>query len=306
MRRVEYREIECKSALNRVHGMPFKWSLNPYRGCVHACHYCYARASHRYYDLNTDEDFETKILVKVNFAEVLRRELRRPSWAGEQVALGTVTDCYQPAEGRYRVTRATLEALRDGANPVGMVTKSPLVLRDLDVLAELSRLTDVRVFFTVTTVDLALWRTLEPGTANPFKRLGVMRELNQAGVPAGVLLAPILPGITDAAQSIDAVARAAAEHGAAFFGATALRLAPGVKEHYFGFIAASFPGLLPRYERAYPLTYAPRPYTDALDRRIDRIRARYGFAEDSMRHYASSTRTPAQPTRPSNQLALPL
>jgi DNA repair photolyase len=187
-----------------------------------------------------------------------------------------------------------------------MVTKSPLVLRDVDVLAELSRLTDVRVFFTITTVDLALWRTLEPGTANPFKRLGVMRRLNQAGVPAGVLLAPILPGITDAAQAIDAVAGAAAEHGAAFFGATALRLAPGVKEHYLGFVTANFPALLSRYERAYPLTYAPRPYTDALDRRIDRIRARYGFAEDSMRSHASSMKTAAVPARASDQLALPL
>src|SRR5215218_1770954 len=121
MGRVEYREILCKSALNRVHGMPFEWSLNPYRGCVHACHYCYARASHTYFGLDADRDFETKILVKVNFVEVLRRELSRPSWSGEQVALGTITDCYQPADGRYRLTRGVLEALLDHANPMGMV-----------------------------------------------------------------------------------------------------------------------------------------------------------------------------------------
>jgi DNA repair photolyase len=206
MAKIEYVEVRCKSALNRVQGMPFAWSLNPYAGCVHACVYCYARS---HYALaghgEPTRDFETRILVKTNFAEVLRRELGRPSWGFETVALGTVTDCYQPAEGRFRITRAALEALRDVANPLGMVTKSPLVLRDLDVLADLARQAKVRIFFTITTVDLGLWRTLEPGTANPFKRLEVMRRLNEAGVPAGVLLAPILPGITDSVASLDAV-----------------------------------------------------------------------------------------------------
>ena len=284
MARVEYIEIACKSALNRVQGMPFAWSLNPYAGCAHACVYCYARA---HYALaghgEPTGDFETRILVKMNFADVLRRELRRPSWRFQMVALGTVTDCYQPAEGRFRITRAALEALRDVANPLGMVTKSPLVLRDLDVLAELARLAKVRVFFTVTTVDLSLWRTLEPGTANPYKRLEVMRRLNDAGVPAGVLLAPILPGITDSVESIEAVARAAADHGAAFFGTSALRLKATVRPGYFDFVNAEFPELLPRYERAYFGSNPPAAYQTALDERVDRVRAAFDFVGDSMR-----------------------
>jgi DNA repair photolyase len=309
--RVQYTEIRCKTALNRVQGMPFNWSLNPYRGCAHGCHYCYARASHTYYGMNADDDFETKILVKVNFAEVLREELRRPSWKGEQVALGTVTDCYQPAEGRYRITRQVIEALLAHRNPIGMVTKSPMVLRDRDVLVELAATAKVRICFTITTVDLALWRKLEPGTANPLKRLHVMRLLNEAGVPAGVILAPILPGITDSVESIEAVVAAAAEHRAAFFTSTALRLMPHVKEHYLGFVAASFPALMPRYERAYPRVYAPREYLTKLDERVGRISARYGFDDDAMRkRYASPAAETSDPdmttSPPGAQLVLPL
>ena len=301
---VQYVEVHCKSALNRVQGMPFKWSLNPYVGCVHACVYCYARS---YYAVaehgSAGQDFQTRILVKTNFAEVLRRELARPSWRGEQVAIGTATDAYQPAEGRFRLTRRVLEALRDHRNPLGMVTKSPMVYRDIDVLADLARVAKVRIFFTITTVDLGLWRTLEPGTANPFKRLEVMRRLVAAGVPSGVLLAPILPGITDSVESIEAVARAASEHGALWFGSSALRLKPIVKEYYLGFVEEAYPTLLPRYERAYPRTNAPKAYTDALSARVEKVRSRYGFAEDSMRE----RQIVPSPDRPGpRQIALPL
>ena len=314
MARPEYVEVACKSALNRVQGMPFKWSLNPYAGCAHACVYCYARS---HYALaghgDPGREFETRILVKTNFAEVLRRELGRPRWAFETVALGTVTDCYQPAEGRFRITRATLEALRDVANPLGMVTKSPLVLRDLDILAPLARVAKVRIFFTITTVDLDLWRRLEPGTASPFKRLEVMRRLHAAGVRAGVLLAPILPGITDSTASLEAVARAAAEHDAAFLGTSTLRLAPVVKDQYLTFVDRQFPDLVERYERAYFGSNAPREYQRALDERVDRIRARYGFAADSMRTVeitppASAPELPVGPgfRRVGPQLMLPI
>jgi DNA repair photolyase len=303
MARPEYVLITCKSALNRVQGMPFKWSLNPYAGCAHACVYCYARS---HYEIaghgDAGRQFETRILVKTNFAEVLRRELGRPRWTFETVALGTVTDCYQPAEGRFRITRAALEALRDVANPVGMVTKSPLVLRDLDILAPLARIAKVRVFFTITTVDLDLWRRLEPGTANPFKRLEVMRRLNQAGVRAGVLLAPILPGITDSTSSLDAVAQAAAEYNAAFLGTSTLRLSPVVKEQYLGFVDGEFPDLVPRYERAYVGQNAPFEYQRALDERVERIRERYGFVSDSMRRTAlSPTEAPVPSGAPAFQ-----
>jgi DNA repair photolyase len=279
MGRPLYREIRCKSALNRVRGMPFSWSLNPYRGCAHACHYCYARASHSYLGLNVDEDFESQIFVKTNFVEVLRRELTRPSWRAELVAVGTATDCYQPAEGRYRLTRGVIECLVEARTPLGMVTKSPMVLRDLDLLAKLAALTHVRICFTITTVDLDLWRRLEPGTANPLKRLAVMQRLNAAGVPAGVLLAPILPGITDTTAQIEAVCAAAAEHQASFFSSTALRLAPLVKEHYLGFVGAQFPALLPRYQRAYPGTYAPPDYLAKLEARVEAICGRYQLGE---------------------------
>jgi DNA repair photolyase len=312
MARPEYVEITCKSALNRVQGMPFKWSLNPYAGCAHACVYCYARDHYaRSGHGEPGREFETRILVKTNFAEVLRRELGRPRWPFETVALGTVTDCYQPAEGRYRITRAALEALRDVANPVGMVTKSPLVLRDLDILADLAKVARVRVFFTITTVDLNLWRQLEPGTANPFKRLDVMKRLNAAGVRAGVLLAPILPGITDSTASLDAVARAAAEHDAAFLGTSSLRLAPVVRQQYLGFVNAQFPELVERYERAYVGQNAPWEYQRALDERVERVRSRYGFVADSMRLSALSRPEDAGPRDPvvrrvGPQLLLPM
>jgi DNA repair photolyase len=271
---VHYTEIQCKSAINRVQGMPFKWSLNPYVGCAHSCHYCYARAFYVRADRgNGDDDFETRIMVKANLANVLRRELLRPSWRGESIALGTSTDCYQPAEGRFRVTRAALEVLTQLRNPIGMVTKSPLVLRDLDLLGELATRAAVTIVFTVTTVDQQLWRTVEPGTANPRQRLLAVRRLNEAGVRAGVLMAPILPGLTDSVPSIEAVAAAAAEHRAAFFGAAPLRLMPTVKEHYLAFVEREFPSLLPRYQRAYTAAWAPSAYVDALTARLDHIRA---------------------------------
>jgi DNA repair photolyase len=261
--------------------MPFRWSLNPYRGCLHGCHYCYARATHPYLGFNADEDFATRIVVKTNMPEVLRRELARPSWTRERVALGTATDAYQPCEGRYRLTRRCLEVLRDYQTPVSVVTKSTLVLRELDLLKDLSVLPGTRVNFTITTLDPTLWRLIEPGTPPPAQRLAVMRRLADAGVPCGVYLAPILPGLTDGDEAIAAVAEAAREHGASAFWAGALRLAPLVKEHYLEFVAQTFPELHSRYQRAYPGTEAPREYRDRLEERIARIRERYGFEDTS-------------------------
>src|ERR671912_2455098 len=200
MGRTTYIETECRTALNRVSGMPFRWSLNPYRGCVHGCHYCYARATHSYLGLNADEDFATRIVVKANMPEVLRQELGRRSWTRERVAIGTATDAYQPCEGRYRLTRRCLEALRDAHTPVSIVTKSTLILRDLDLLTELAHGPGATVYFTITTLDLQLWRVIEPSTPPPRKRLEVLRRLSQAGIPTGVFLAPILPGITDGVE----------------------------------------------------------------------------------------------------------
>ena len=310
MSRPEYREMPCKSALNRVSDMPFRWSLNPYRGCFHGCHYCYARATHPYLGLDADEDFEKKIVVKTNMAEVLRGELRKASWTRERVAIGTATDAYQPCEGRYRLTRHCLDALLDADTPVSIVTKSTLILRDLDLLTRLADGPGATVYFTITTLDPEHWRLIEPGTPPPLKRLAVLRHLTDAGVPCGVFLAPILPGITDSVESLEAVAAAAKDHGAVSFGSAVLRLAPLVKEHYLGFVAATFPDLLPRYERAYAGTNIASGYQAAIDRRLARIRERHGFVEDAMHNRTDNAGggmpIPAPPMVPTGQLALPL
>ena len=274
---VEYIAYPCKSALNRVEGMPFRWSLNPYRGCVHGCHYCYARATHPYLGLGAGAEFSTRIVVKPNMAQVLRRELSRPSWARERVALGTATDAYQPCEGRFRITRGILEGLLEYRTPVSVVTKSTLVWRDRDLLTALAELPGTRVQFTITTLDPDLWKRLEPGTPPPAKRLEIMRRLTDAGVPCAVYVAPVIPGLTDSEASLAAIAAAARDHGATALWAGPLRLAPLVKEHFFEFLGETIPHLLPRYERAYPRADAPRDYRAALDARIDKVLDRYGF-----------------------------
>jgi DNA repair photolyase len=302
--RPEYIEITCKSAINRVQGMPYlKWSLNPYGGCVHKCRFCFAVQYRVVADQGTQQDFGTRLFIKTNLLHVLSQELRRPGLQGEHITLGTATDPYQPVEGRYKLTRGALERLRDHGNPVSLLTKSPMIVRDVDVLAELARQTSAEVFFSITTVDLDLWRTVEPGTANPFHRLKAMRTLREAGVPAGVMMAPVLPGLTDSAASIEAVAAAAREHKAAYFSATALRLAPHVKEFYLGFVKDEYPDLLPRYKRAYPGTYAPLDYREKLDERIQKIRKQYGFAGHGERRRDQSD---ARVARAVAQLSLPL
>ncbi|MCA1644859.1 MAG: radical SAM protein [Chloroflexi bacterium] len=302
--RPEYVETTCKSAINRVQGMPYlKWSLNPYGGCVHRCRFCFAVQYRVVADQGTSQDFGTRLFVKKNLLDVLARELRRTSLVGEHITLGTATDPYQPVEGRYRLTRGALALLRDHRNPVSLLTKSPMIVRDVDVLAQIARQTSAEVFFSITTVDLELWRIVEPGTANPFHRLRAMRTLREAGVAAGVMMAPVLPGLTDSVASIEAVAAAACEHQAAYFSATALRLAPHVKEFYLGFVGDEYPGLLPRYKRAYPGTYAPKAYRDKLEERIQRIRKQYGFGGHGERRRAGPE---ASVLRAAAQLTLPL
>ncbi len=310
MSKTTHIELPCRTALNRVSGMPFRWSLNPYRGCTHSCHYCYARATHPYLGFNADEDFETKIVVKTNMPGVLRQELGRRAWTRERVAVGTATDAYQPCEGRYRLTRRCLEALRDADTPVSIVTKSTLILRDLELLTQLAQGPEVTVYFTITTLDEELWRLIEPGTPPPLKRLAVLRRLSEAGIACGVFLAPILPGISDSAASIDAVAAAAKAHGAVSFGSAVLRLAPDVKEHYFSFVAETFPDLLPRFERAYAGTNVAADYQAAIERRLARVRQRHGFVEDAM-HRREANDDAARPATGmasdrNGQLSLPL
>jgi DNA repair photolyase len=249
--RAEYREEPCKAALNRVKGMAFAWSLNPYMGCVHRCTFCYVRAFELRADRPFDERYGTSIRVKVNVAEVLRRELARPSWQREGVAIGAATDPYQPAEGKYRLTRACLEALADFSNPFSIITRSPLIVRDLGVLTRAAARADVSVTFSVPTLDREVWRRTEPGTAPPHQRLRALSRLVDAGIRTSVGMAPILPGISDRPDQLAAVVRAAREAGACGVWANTLFLKPGTREHFFECLARDWPELLPEYERLY-------------------------------------------------------
>jgi DNA repair photolyase len=249
--RVEYREEPCKAALNRVKGMPFDWSLNPYMGCVHRCTFCYVRAFERRADRPAGDRYGTSIRVKVNIAERLRAELARKSWDGSGVAIGAATDPYQPAEGRYRLTRKCLEALRDASNPFSIITRGPLIVRDVDVLADAAGRADVSVTFSVPTVDDDVWRTTEPGTAPPRQRLRALRTLVEAGVRASVGMAPLLPGLSDHPASLERVVVAARAAGACGIWANLLYLRPGTREHFLACLQRDWPELLPDYERLY-------------------------------------------------------
>jgi len=270
-----YQEVTCRSALNAVKGMPFNWTLNPYRGCTHGCHYCFARRYQTQFELGFGDEFSSLIFVKVNFADVLRRELDKPSWTREQVALGTATDPYQPIEGHYKLTRRSLEALIAGRTPVGIVTKGPMIVRDADLLQELSRVASCTVYLSVPTVDEEAWRALEPGTAHPLQRLRAVRMLRDAGVNAGVLMAPVVPGFTTQTARLEATIKAVADHGAAFMGANVLYLKGGTKDHFMGFLAHAFPDMVPGYQRLYPGAYASPEYVGTLRALIDMLQERY-------------------------------
>jgi DNA repair photolyase len=286
-----YQEITCRSALNPVKGMPFNWTLNPYRGCTHACHYCFARRYQTQFELGPDDHFSSVIFVKTNLVEVLRRELDRPAWVREQVALGTATDPYQPIEGHYKLTRGSLEALLAGRTPVGLVTKGPMVVRDADILAQLGREVGCTVYMSVPTVDEDAWRALEPGTAHPLQRLRAVRHLRDAGVNAGVLMAPVVPGFTTHPSKLDATIKAIADHGAAFMGASIMYLKGGTKDHFMGFLAKEHPGMVAGYERLYAGAYASADYAAAAREMIDTIQQRY----DVGKRRKGAPRPPGEP-----------
>ncbi len=273
-----YQEVTCRSALNRVQGMPFEWTLNPYRGCTHGCHYCFARRYHTQFELDADDEFASVILVKRNVVDVLARELDRPGWTRELVAVGTATDPYQPIEGHYRLTRRALEALAKGRTPAGIVTKGPMVVRDKDVLAELARAAGCNVYMSVPTVDESAWRTLEPGTAHPLQRLRAVRELVDAGIDAGVLMAPIVPGFSSSREQLERTVKAIADHGARFVGANLMYLQEGTRTHFMRFVAREFPAMLPRFERLYVGKYPPEAYQRQVKAMVRVLQDRYGLA----------------------------
>jgi DNA repair photolyase len=259
--RAEYRLEPCKSALNAVRGMPFRWSLNPYMGCVHRCTFCYVRHFEQRADRPADDRYGRSIRVKTNIAEVLRRELARPSWSREDVALGTATDPYQPAEGRFRLTRSCLVELAAAWTPFSIVTRGPLVVRDVDVLQEASSRVAVNVYFSIPTLDERVWRTTEPGTAPPRSRLEAIRRLTEAGIDVGVGMAPILPGLSDRPEQLEAVVRAARDAGARGIWASVVHLRPGVREHFVEALARDWPEEVARYEALF----ASRSYLPASE-----------------------------------------
>jgi DNA repair photolyase len=273
-------ETQCKSLINRVKGMPFNWSINPYRGCRHACVYCYARPTHEYLGKNGSEEFQEVIFAKVNGPEVVRHELAKRSWSRDLVVVGTATDPYQQAESRYQLTRGILEAFRDFRNPVSITTKSPMVLRDVDVLSELAKHAEVTVHFTVTTMDESLWRAIEPTTAKPHKRLEAMQVLRQHGIRSGVFLSPVLPGLTDDEAHLEAVIKGAADHGAQFVFSNVLRLGPGISEYYLPFIEREFPHLKDRYAEMYRRNSAPSAYSDKIAARVRNLKEQHGMIDE--------------------------
>jgi DNA repair photolyase len=277
---VEYREEPCRSALNRVKGMRFNWSLNPYMGCVHRCTFCYVRAFERRADRPADDRYGTSIRVKINVAEVLRLELARPSWDREQVMIGAATDPYQPAEGRYRLTRACLEALAEAGNPFSIITRGPMIVRDIDVLATAARRASVSVTFSIPTLDEEVWRKTEPSTAHPRQRLRAVSMLVEAGIKAGVGMAPILPGISNSPYQLAEVVRAARDAGATGIWTNLLFLRPGTREHFLENLARDWPEELERYERLYGRrAYLSKDHTKPLKDQVNALAKEYGVRD---------------------------
>jgi DNA repair photolyase len=251
---VRFYEVRAKSALNRVpeqSRMPFRWTINPYRGCTHACVYCFARPTHEYLGLSPGRDFEREIVVKVNVPEVLRAELARSSWCGEHVALGTNTDPYQWVESRYRLMPGIWEALRDARNPCSVLTKSPLLLRDLALLRQIAAVTEIQANLSVPTLDERAWRASEPHTPHPRKRIEAVAELNRAGIPTGVLVAPLMPGINDDPRQVARILELAGEAGATGVGGVALHLRGAVRGVFMDWLRGYRPDLVDQYEELY-------------------------------------------------------
>jgi DNA repair photolyase len=280
-RGITFHEVRARSIINRVPGasrMPFTWTINPYRGCSHACVYCFARSTHSYLDLDSGHDFDSQIVVKVNAVELLRRELSAPGWQGEHIAMGTNVDCYQRAEGRYRLMPGILAALRDRANPFSILTKGSLILRDLLTLEQAAQVTTVSTSVSVGFTDHDLWRSVEPGTPSPGKRLEVCRTLTDHGIACGVLMAPVLPYLSDSPEQLSATVSAIAASGASSVTPLVLHLRPGAREWYFQWLARHHPGLVRRYQALYrDSAYAPGWYQRRIARQVEELAAQQGM-----------------------------
>jgi DNA repair photolyase len=274
----EFLHVNAKRIINTVpaaSSMPFRHTINAYRGCSHACVYCFARPTHEYLGLGVGEDFERKLVVKINAVERVRAELRSDRWAGEAIAMGTNTDPYQRCEGKYHLTRGIVSALSDAANPFSILTKSTLIVRDLDLLAEAAKRTSVQCSFSIGTLDDSVWRATEPGTPHPRQRIAALKKLVDAGVATSVLVAPVIPGLSDAPDQLAEVVDGCLEAGARSVAAIPLHLRPGVRQHFMDWLRRERPELAPRFERHYR-----RSYLAASDQ--ERIT---GFVRDRVAHH---------------------
>lgn len=303
-RGVEFIEVESKSILNKVPGnrLPFNWTINPYRGCTHACTYCFARATHTFLDMDAGKDFETKIVVKVNAGQLLKKELRAKRWKGESVALGTNTDPYQRCEGKYKLMPQIIEAFTEVRNPFSILTKGTLILRDLELLREAAAVTEVTTAFSIGTLDEDVWNKSEPGTPHPRKRVDAVRRLNEAGIPCGVLVAPILPGISDSESQLRDVITACIDAGATHVSPILLHLRPKVREVYMDWLATEYPDLVARYTEMYPKAYAASADRTELQKRAQEIINVHPRKKELRRRALPKPKSPSKPK--SEQLSL--
>jgi DNA repair photolyase len=305
LREVEYLHVRARTIISevpRASRMPFRFTINPYRGCSHACTYCFARPTHEYLGLNGGDDFERRIVVKINAVERLAAELARPGWGGDHIAMGTNTDPYQQCEGRYRLTRGIVETLGAARNPFSILTKSTMVQRDADVLAAAAERTSVRVNFSIGTLDEEVWRISEPGTPPPRKRVEALARLTEAGIECGVLIAPILPGLSDRDDQLSEVVRAVIDAGAVSISSIGLHLRPGVRELFMPWLARTRPDLVARYEELYGARhgYLARAEAEQLGERVRGLIARHGGCARSPRLARGAlVEVPAPPTAPS-------
>jgi DNA repair photolyase len=279
---LELLHVRARTIVNRVpetSAMPFRWTINAYRGCSHACVYCFARPTHEYLGFDIGEDFDRRIVVKVNAVERLRAEVRGARWAGEVIAMGTNTDPYQPVEGRYRLTRGIVETLAEAGNPFSILTKSTLIGRDADLLADAARRMPVQAGLSIGTLDAAVWRATEPNTPDPRRRVETLARLRAAGVPCGAFIAPIIPGLSDGDDQLEEVIAAVCAAGATWVSPVMLYLRPGVRDHYLEWLRRTHPELVPAAERRYRSAYGPQAERDALSARVRAMVRAHGGPE---------------------------
>lgn len=308
-RGMTFYEIQAKSIVSKVpeaSKVPFRYTINPYRGCQHSCVYCFARNSHTYLDLDTGRDFDSKVVVKVNAPALLRAKLASPRWTGEHIAMGTNVDCYQRAEGRYRLMRPIIAALTDAANPFSILTKGTLILRDLDLLLAASEVTDVGLNVSAGFVDKSLWRAIEPGTPDPERRLEACAALNENGLRCGVLMGPIVPFLSDSPAQLDAAVALIAAAGATHVMPIALHLRPGAREWFLGWLRQAHPDLVPRYAELYGRgAYARKDYQARIGAQVRDLAEQYGVGRRGNGGRGAGMRGGGRVARGGERTALP-